>query len=79
MRSILIYTTFAVLIITWFGTIAPWKWIPVLFVANYIAGYTFISNWGQFGPFDLIAMAIYSIPCFIASYELIYARKFMYK
>ena len=74
-----IYSTIAGLIITWTGTISPWKWIPVLFVAYYLSGYTFNQNWGQFGPFDLIFMAIYSIPCLIASYALICARKFLNK
>jgi hypothetical protein len=71
------YSTIAGLIITLVGTIAPWKWIPVLFVAYYLSGYAFNQNWGQLGPFDLIFMAIYSIPCLIASYALIYLRKFI--
>ena len=73
----IVYSTIAGLIITWIGSISPWKWIPLLLVANYLSGYAFITNWGQFGPFDLIFMAIYSIPCLIASYALICARKFM--
>src|ERR1039457_1695746 len=55
----IVYSTIAGLIITWIGSISPWKWIPLLLVANYLSGYAFITNWGQFGPFDLIFMAIY--------------------
>ena len=69
------YSIIVGLIITLVGTIAPWKWIPALFVAYYLSGYAFNQNWGQLGPFDLIFMAIYSIPCLIASYALIYLKK----
>jgi hypothetical protein len=73
------YSIIAGLIFTLVGTMTPWKWIPVLFVAYYLSGYAFNQNWGQLGLFDLIFMAIYSIPCLIASYALIYIKKILTK
>jgi len=75
----ILYSTITGVIVSLAGTIAPWKWIPVLFVAYYFSGYAFNQNWGQFGPFDLMFMAIYSIPCLIASYASIYLRRFLSK
>ncbi len=75
----ILYSSIAGLIITLVGTIAPWKWIPALFVAYYFSGYAFNYNWGQLGPIDLILMAIYSIPCLIVSYASIYLRRFLSK
>jgi phosphatidylserine synthase len=74
-----LYSSIAALIITWIGTVAPWKWISALIVANYLSGYAFIQFWGQFGPFDLIFMAVYSIPCLLVSYALIYLKKLICK
>ncbi len=75
----ILYSTIAGIIISSFGAVAPWKWIPALSVAFYFSGYAFNQNWGQLGPFDLILLAIYSIPCLVVTNAFIYLRRFLTK
>jgi hypothetical protein len=74
-----IFSSASALIISWIGTNAPWRWIFALIIANYLSGYAFIKFWGQLGPFDLIFMAVYSIPCLLIAYAISYLKKLFWK
>lgn len=72
-------SSIAALTISWIEANDPWRWILALIVANYLSGYAFIQHWGQLGPFDLIFMAVYSIPCLLIALVVNYMKKLFWK
>lgn len=64
----MLYSSVAAFINALFKVQSPWKWSMSLMLANYVSGYFFVRFWGQLGPFDLIFMFVYTIPCIVISH-----------
>lgn len=58
----IIYTTIVSLPISIYSSTNPWAFSWMLILGTYIAGSLFIPYFGQFGPFDMIFLFIYTIP-----------------
>lgn len=63
----IIYMAIAAIPISIFGSASPWTFGCMLVLGSYIAGLLFIPYFGQFGPFDMLFLFIFTIPAIIVA------------
>lgn len=64
----IIYTTIVTIPISIFSSASPWAVGWLLILGFYFSGLAVIPYFGQFGPFDLIFIFIFTIPSIIAAF-----------
>ena len=58
----IIYMAIVAIPISILGSASPWAFSCMLVLGSYFAGLLFIPYFGQFGPFDMIFLFIFTIP-----------------
>lgn len=64
----IIYMAIVAIPISIFGSSSPWASSCMLVLGSYVAGLLFIPYFGQFGPFDMIFLFIFTIPGIIVAF-----------